>query len=59
MPRQFPARFLLAALSVSSFWFAPGAVSQASSEHFDLHANVINVVTHEPISGALVRLSSV
>ena len=56
-----PPRFF--ALSLTTFFvvsllFAPFAVSQTSSDHFDLHGKVINAVTGEPISGALVQLSA-
>jgi carboxypeptidase family protein len=57
MPRRSPVPFLLTTLFVGILSLAPGAASQTNSDHFDLHGKVINSVTGEPISGALVQLS--
>lgn len=57
MPRRPVVPFLLITLFLAALSLAPGAASQANAEHFDLHGKVINALTGEPISGALVQLS--
>jgi hypothetical protein len=57
MPRRFTLLLSLSALFVLALSIAPRAISQTSSDHFDLRGKVINSVTGEPISGARVQLS--
>jgi len=56
MARRSPASFLLITLFVGTLSLVPGAASQTNSDHFDLRGKVINSVTGEPITGALVQL---
>ena len=56
MPRRSLVPFLLIALFIAALSLAPGAASQTNSDHFDLHGKVINSVTGEPVSGAVVQL---
>jgi hypothetical protein len=56
MPRRSTVHLALIALFVFFFLFGPRASSQQSSDHFDLHGKVINALTGEAISGALVQL---
>jgi Carboxypeptidase regulatory-like domain len=57
MPRRPSALILLNALCSLAISFAPSARPQTAPDRFDIHGRVINAVTGEPISGALVQLA--
>ena len=57
MPRRSTTvRFVHIAFFVFFLLFVPRAVSQQNSDRFDLRGKVINALSGEPISGALVQL---
>jgi len=57
MPRRPSALILLNAFCFLAISFAPSARPQTAPDRFDIHGRVINAVTGEPISGALVQLA--
>ena len=58
MLRRLPACLPLVALFPLALLLPPCAATQSASDRFDLRGKVINSVTGEPVTGALVQLSA-
>ena len=58
MLRRLPACLPLVTLFALALLLPPCAATQSASDRFDLRGRVINSVTGEPVTGALVQLSA-